>query len=195
MEPDTAARLPLESLPTVVVSRLVRPGHEHDFERWAEGFGQAMAAFPGHVSCRLVPPVAGAQREWIFVFTFDSAASLKAWVESDIRADWLARARAMVVEEGPARVVSGLESLFGLLPPSVAPPPPVWKVAVSVLVGLYPVSLLNAVFLAPRLGGLPLAWRVLVSAVVVVGLMTWVVMPTVTRLLRRWLYPGAGTDS
>jgi hypothetical protein len=93
--------------------------------------------------------------------------------------------------EGPdtGHVISGLEALFGILPPDVAPPPPVWKVAVSVVAGLYPVSLLNALFLAPLLKDLPVALRVLVSVAVVVAGMTWVVMPLVTRLLRFWLYP------
>jgi antibiotic biosynthesis monooxygenase (ABM) superfamily enzyme len=38
--------------------------------------------------------------------------------------------------------------------------------------------------------GLPLVARLAVTTGVTVPLMTWVVMPRVTRLLHRWLYPG-----
>jgi antibiotic biosynthesis monooxygenase (ABM) superfamily enzyme len=175
---------------TVVVSRRVRPGCEEAFQAWAEGFEREMARFPGHVNCQFVPPVGVAQPEWVFVFTFDSPWSLQAWVSSPIRAHWLAQVESLVEGQGQAQVISGLEALFGILPPTVAPPPPVWKVAVSVLVGLYPMSLLNAAFLVPLVQHLPLPVRVLLSVVALVILMTWVVMPLVTRALRPWLYPG-----
>ena len=174
---------------TVVLSRRLLAGHEDAFRRWAAGLEQEMAGFPGHVRCELVPPVGEAQAEWVFVFTFDSPASLQRWLASPERAGWLERLAPMVEGPDTAHVISGLEALFGVLPPDVAPPPPVWKVAVSVLAGLYPVSLLNALFLAPAVKGLPLPVRVLVSAGTVVMAMTWVVMPLVTRLLRPWLYP------
>jgi uncharacterized protein len=40
------------------------------------------------------------------------------------------------------------------------------------------------------LEGLPLVARLGITTAIAVPLMTWVVMPRVTRLLRRWLYPG-----
>ena len=175
---------------TVVVSRKVRPGFEDAFRAWADGFGREMSRFPGHVRCQLVPPVGETHPEWVFVFTFDSPKSLQAWVSSKTRTEWLARAEPMVEGQEQAQVISGLETLFGILPPTVAPPPPVWKVAVSVMIGLYPASVLNAMFLAPLLKDLPLPARVLVSVAVVVMVMTWGVMPMVTRMLRFWLYPG-----
>jgi antibiotic biosynthesis monooxygenase (ABM) superfamily enzyme len=41
---------------------------------------------------------------------------------------------------------------------------------------------------SPLLGPLPLVPRLAVMTLVTVSLMTWVVMPHVTALLRRWLY-------
>ena len=41
----------------------------------------------------------------------------------------------------------------------------------------------------PLLEGLPLAVRLALTTALAVPLMTWVVMPRVTRLLRGWLYP------
>jgi uncharacterized protein len=44
--------------------------------------------------------------------------------------------------------------------------------------------------LTPLIRTLPLVVRLGITTLATVPLMTWVVMPRVTRLLRRWLYPG-----
>jgi hypothetical protein len=45
--------------------------------------------------------------------------------------------------------------------------------------------------LEPLVEGLPLALRLGITTALAVPLMTWVLMPRVTRLLRGWLYPGS----
>ena len=175
---------------TAILARRVRPGQEPAFQAWGRAFGEAMAAFPGFRDCRLVPPIAGGQAEWVFVVTFDGSGTLRAWLDSEVRRTWLARAEPLVEESGPLQVVSGLEALFGLLSPSVARPPAVWKLAAVTLVALYPVALLNGWAIAPRLQGLPLPVRALVASVVTVAVMTWGIMPLATRAFRHWLYPS-----
>lgn len=177
---------------TVVLSRRIRAGHEQAFADWLKGFDQAMAGFPGFMKGEVIPPVEGAQPEWVFVYTFDSGVNLRNWLESDTRHQWLAKAEPYVESQGPAQLISGLEQLFGLVPPSVAPPPPVWKVACSVMMGLLPLTYLNMAVIGPAIKNWPLLPRGLFSATLMVVLMTWVVMPAVTRLLKPWLYPGIG---
>jgi uncharacterized protein len=41
----------------------------------------------------------------------------------------------------------------------------------------------------PRLAELPMAVRLAITTALTVSLMTWVVMPRVTRLVGGWLYP------
>lgn len=175
---------------TVVLSRRIKAGKEAEFRAWIADFNGVMATYPGHLSGQVVPPVEGAQAEWVFVYTFDTPQNLRAWLESEDRHQWLEKAEPLVASQGPAQLISGLEQLFGLLPPDVAPPPPVWKVAVSVMAGLFPLTLFNMVFLAPLTWSWPLVPKALFTATLMVILMTWVVMPGVTRLLKPWLYPG-----
>jgi len=54
---------------------------------------------------------------------------------------------------------------------------------------IFPLITLVVVASAPLLGPLPLVVRLAVTTGATVPLMTWVVMPRVTRLLHRWLYP------
>ena len=55
--------------------------------------------------------------------------------------------------------------------------------------GAYPLVVVLSAFVLPRVEGWPLLARAALVPVVVLSLMTYVVMPRLTRLLRRWLYP------
>jgi antibiotic biosynthesis monooxygenase (ABM) superfamily enzyme len=175
--------------PTAVLSRRVRPGQEEVFRHWAEAFTEVLAATPGCSSCQVLPPVEGGHPEWVFVSVFQDHAALKAWIGSPTRAEWLERAGPLVEDAGELRVISGLEALFGLLPPSQARPPAVWKLALVTLAGLYPTVILSWLLVAPRLQPLPFPLRALASATFTVVVMTWGVMPLVTRAFRPWLFP------
>jgi uncharacterized protein len=62
--------------------------------------------------------------------------------------------------------------------------------AVLTWVSIFPLITLVVVGAAPLIGPLPLVPRLAVTTLATVCLMTWVVMPRVTRLLHRWLYPS-----
>ncbi|MFF2964025.1 hypothetical protein ACFVT1_35180 [Streptomyces sp. NPDC057963] len=56
--------------------------------------------------------------------------------------------------------------------------------AISATLAIYPISVLGSLFLIPRLAALPLLLSSAIVACVVNVLMTYVAMPTVSRLLR-----------
>ena len=60
--------------------------------------------------------------------------------------------------------------------------------AVATLVGVYPTSLLLSLTLGKIVHSWPLFARSLIIAGCMVALLTWVVMPNVTKLLRKWLH-------
>lgn len=62
--------------------------------------------------------------------------------------------------------------------------PPRWKVAVLTWVGIYPLITTLLWVLGPVLGGLPLPAVTLALTIVLVSLMTFVVMPALTRAFR-----------
>jgi antibiotic biosynthesis monooxygenase (ABM) superfamily enzyme len=175
---------------TVVVSRRARPGSEAAMEDWLRGVSAAAVRFPGHLGVEVFRPHPPDQPDHVLVFRFDTPAHLKAWTTSAVRREWLARAEP--ITEGPARgqVVTGLETWFTLPGRQPAAPPPRWKMALVTGSVIY--LLVNALTLTitPRLATLPLAVRSLVIVAIIVSLMTWVVMPQITRLLGHWLYQG-----
>jgi antibiotic biosynthesis monooxygenase (ABM) superfamily enzyme len=92
---------------------------------------------------------------------------------------------------GPMRTqfLTGLENWFTLPGRSGTPPPPPYKMALVTWTTIFPLITLVVVVLGPVLDGLALVPRLAITTAVTVPVMTWLVMPRVTRLLRRWLYP------
>ncbi|HSK25611.1 MAG TPA: antibiotic biosynthesis monooxygenase [Jiangellales bacterium] len=173
---------------TVTVARQVTPGLETEFETWVEGILRAAGGFDGFLGGALLrPPEAGG--EWHVVYRFRDDDSLHRWEASPQRAGWLAAAENLVDDERTA-AVSGLETWFEL-PGRTAPAPPRWKMALVTFAAVYPLALLINVLLVPHTTGWPTLLRPVVFAGILVPVMTWVVMPRLTRWLRRWLYPGS----
>jgi antibiotic biosynthesis monooxygenase (ABM) superfamily enzyme len=173
---------------TTTVSRRVRPGHEAAYEQFLAGISGAARAFPGYLGVEVFRPAPGGD-EYRIIYRFDSAAHLRAWQNSAEHAAWLARAEPHVAGPIRTQVLTGLESWFTLPTQPGAPPPPPYKMALVTWATIFPLITLLVVATAPLLGSLPLVARLAVTTGVTVPLMTWVVMPRVTRLLHPWLYP------
>jgi uncharacterized protein len=174
---------------TTTVTRRIKPGHEAAYEGFLAGISGAASAFPGYLGVEVFRPTGGQGGEYRTVYRFDSVVHLHAWVESAERAAWLQRADPHVAGPMRTQVLTGLEGWFTLPTQPGAPPPPPYKMALVTWVTIFPLITLVVVASAPLLGGLPLVVRLAVTTGVTVPLMTWVVMPRVTRLLHRWLYP------
>jgi hypothetical protein len=171
---------------TVTVARRVAPGCERDFEDWYDGIIGAASRFPGFLGAGILRPHAMGG-EWHVVYRFADAEDLRRWEASPERAQWLVRAERFAEETGVHRV-SGLETWFAM-PGRTAPAPPRWKMFLVTLAAIVPLVLLMNVLVLPVLSGWPMLARVLVFSGTLTGLMTWVVMPRMTRLFRRFLYP------
>jgi uncharacterized protein len=168
---------------TVTVARHVAPGREADFATWSDELTAAASAFPGFLGAGMLRP-SRVGDPWHVVFRFDSAAHLQEWEDSAERAAVLARGEELVHATDVQRV-TGLETWFAL-PGRTAPAPPKWKMFTVSLCGIYALQLAANAVLTPA--ALPQPVRVLLVAVAVTALMTWLVMPRAARLLQNWLY-------
>jgi antibiotic biosynthesis monooxygenase (ABM) superfamily enzyme len=187
---SAGARPAADELPvTVLYSRRVKPGRKADFEAWAHGIVAASRQFPGHLSASVLDDPDS--REYHVLFSFADRRSLREWLDSDERRWWLARVGELVEADQGLQQLTGLETWFKL-PGSKVPtmkPPPRWKMWLVSMVAVYPLVLAFQVLVVPRMAGLPLPLRALAFPLVLLTLMTFVVMPVVTRVLRRWLGP------
>jgi antibiotic biosynthesis monooxygenase (ABM) superfamily enzyme len=173
---------------TTAVTRRVRPGHEAAYEEFLEGIIAAASRYPGYLGVEVFRPSAGGD-EYRIVYRFGDPADLQRWLDADEHAAWLERAEPHVI--GPMRTsfLTGLESWFTLPDRPGAPPPPPYKMALLTWVTIFPVLTLVVLALEPISTGLALVPRLALTTAVTVPLMTWLVMPRVTRALRGWLFP------
>lgn len=171
------------------MTRRVRPGHEPFYEQFLEGIIAAASEFPGHLGVEVFRPQSATAGEYRTVYRFDNAEHLRAWLDSEVHAAWLGRAEPHVI--GPMRTsfVTGLESWF-TLPGARGTPPPPYKMALLTWITIFPLITAIVAITGPLLEELPMVLRLGITTALAVPLMTWVVMPRVTRLLRAWLYPA-----
>ncbi len=173
---------------TAVASRRVKPGKEQEFEEWVSGILGAAAEFPGYLGSNVVRPGDPDDDEFQVLFKFDRASNLQRWEKSDERRAWLRRVRPLIHEEN-VRVLTGLETWFTLPSRPGEPAPPRYKMAVVTWIAVFPLATGIFALTHPLLGGLPTVLRTLVFTIVMVTLMTYVIMPRMTRLFSFWLYP------
>jgi antibiotic biosynthesis monooxygenase (ABM) superfamily enzyme len=86
------------------------------------------------------------------------------------------------------RFLTGLESWFTLPDRPGTPPPPPYKMAVLTWITIFPLITVVVLALDPLLDQLTLIPRLAVTTAATVPIMTWLVMPRMTRLFHRWLF-------
>jgi uncharacterized protein len=174
---------------TAVASRRVKRGREREFEEWTSGILAAANEFPGYLGSEVLRPGdAPGDDEYRIVFRFDQESNLRAWEESEERHSWLREAEPLIHEE-KVHVLTGLETWFTLPWKAGEPSPPRYKMALVTWIAVFP--LITAIFalFGPLLSQLPTLLRTLILTAVMVSLMTYVIMPRLTRLFSFWLYP------
>lgn len=180
---------------TVLVTRRVKPGHEAGLEKTMGQMMAAAQAFEGHLGAQLIRPedeLDGEAGLYHVVFAFDHAQHLKAWQSSPARALGLAAVAPHIEGAGHVRQMTGLEHWFAPATSRPVPHPPRWKVAVVTWLGICPTVFMLFLLLGQLLAPWPLLPRVMLLTALVVLIMTWLVAPQLSRLLRPWLYAGTG---
>lgn len=178
---------------TVSITRRVDPQHADQMIAWVRAGSALAERFPGFLGTGWVRPSTDSV-EWHMLYRFDSEESLAAWEASDQRSWWLGSAQG-IVGESHKELRTGIEGWFDppherdvmdLRPMPQAPPR--WKQAVMIWVAFFPLSLAISALLGLVAPGLTLVLRVLVSTVVMTPIMTYVVLPQLTRRLEWWLH-------
>jgi uncharacterized protein len=180
----------VEDPPVAVnVTRRIKPGRVGEFEGWVSGITDAISRFPGYLGAEVLKPGDPSGTEYHIIFKFERLSDLQRWEDSDERRDWCERVESFQEGQAQRHVVTGLERWFVLPPSSDAPPPPRYKLVAITWLAIYPLITAVYFFFGEPLQRLPLGIRTLVVTGIVVPAMIYLVMPILTPLFERWLYP------
>jgi uncharacterized protein len=179
---------------TVVVTRRVKPGREPDYEAWLQRLQAEARALPGYLGVTTQRPAAGGPREYVSAIRFATLADLRAFEGSELRARHLALVADLVEADAVWERMTGLEFWFTPPPGTVVAQPSRPRMALVMIVVVFGLvlsigSLVNA---AAAMLPLPVPYplRLLLTITLEVLLMTYWLMPQITRRLARWIYPS-----
>jgi uncharacterized protein len=190
VEPIPTQPSPELAEPVTAIARWqIAPEQTPEFEAWVAGIFQESSHHAGYLGTVVIrPPVSGGKRqEWTLVFRFDNYEHLRLWEASPARRAWLARASAFKRTESTFHEVDGLDFWF-TLPDASAKSPPRWKIALVTCLALYPLVNTLGWIVTLVVGRLPPLLATAITLPIATLLMTYLIMPQLTRLLARWLY-------
>jgi uncharacterized protein len=169
----------------VAITRRIKPGCEQEFQTaLKEFFARSLGESGVHGAAMLVPPPGSSLSEYGIIRTFASAAERDAFYTSPLYVEWKNRIAPISESDPQIRQLHGLEAFFRQGEPS---PPPRWKMAIATYLGVVPVIMTLALTLGPLIRSWNFVLNNLVFNACVVALLTWVVMPLITRALHTWL--------
>jgi antibiotic biosynthesis monooxygenase (ABM) superfamily enzyme len=170
----------------VIVTK-VKPGREEAYRQWETKIQQAQSKFPGYRGSYVQPPIAG-ELGWTTLMRFDSAEQLDRWLKSSERAALLREVEPLIDYAHLQRMETSFPGWFPT-DPKTGQGPPNWKAAMLVLLGLFPIVMLEARFLSPRLASLNSSFAMFIGNTISVALTTWLTMPLFIKGLGWWLFP------
>ncbi|MBD2257986.1 antibiotic biosynthesis monooxygenase [Pseudanabaena sp. FACHB-2040] len=173
---------------TAVISHIVRPGREEGYEKWFHGIATEARKFKGHLGVTAIRPHDHAHPEYAVILRFDHYNNLKKWLESDVRHDWIERLQPLIEKSETIQTLTGLETWFSLPNKLLRTPPPRYKMALVTWLAVFTTLAILSRLLAPLLSRLPVLLNQLITTGLVVALLTYLIMPRLTRLFRKWLY-------
>lgn len=172
---------------TVTVARRVRPGREREFEEWADRLTEAASHFDGFLGAGRLRPSTG--EEFHVIYRFASPEQLQVWLRSATRAELLTEGEQLMETVAETRV-TGMETWFALPGRDGVAAPPKWKMFLVAGVVIYLLQVLEYSIFGVFVYDWPLMLRLLLMSFPVTAVMTWIVMPQASVLLRKWLYPS-----
>jgi antibiotic biosynthesis monooxygenase (ABM) superfamily enzyme len=180
---------------TVAITRHLPPGHEPEMMSWLNAGITLAERFPGFLGAGWVRTETDSE-EWHMLYRFADQQALDAWEHSPQRQWWRSSAAGLGVVEARVEKRTGIEGWFDVPQSTVlesggaAPvpsPPPRWKQACTIFVVFFPLSVLANWAGREVADDWPLVLRVLATVLVMTPLMTYVLLPWITRRLQWWL--------
>ncbi|NIC05941.1 antibiotic biosynthesis monooxygenase [Billgrantia bachuensis] len=175
---------------TIRIHHRVRPETMDRYETWLRQIIEAAGRFPGHQGVHILRPPEG-HHDYEIAVRFASDADARRWRESHERHELMGAIQPDLQQDERVEIVSGIDYWF--TPPTPASRQPTrWKQWLVTTAVIWPLTMIVPLLWLPLFGLLPAldTWGIrhgLVAATIV-GLVVYVIMPRVVKLVAPWLF-------
>lgn len=182
---------------TTIVRVTPKAGFEKQTFDWFHSMTETASHFSGHLgseifgSCdRAIP------NEIINIFYFDNYENLVRWERSEERKKQMENGAVFFEQTKATQQLTGLEYWFAKEGSPIKKVPAKWKMLAITIATIF--TLLNTIvplFQRSMLAmNLPEVLSSLFSVILLVGIMTYGIMPLLTRILAPWLFAGSSAS-
>jgi antibiotic biosynthesis monooxygenase (ABM) superfamily enzyme len=181
----------------VIVRRIATKDRIKEFEDWVSGISKEMSRQEGSMGTEVIRPIDRESKpEYVIIFRFNNYENLRKWENSAIRNEWLRKGRELVVADPDVQKLTGFEFWFNPyykkssdLIPVISPPPRYKMVIVTIpVISLLLLTLVPQIHFVTEMLFIPYSIRFVIAITITVLLMTYLIMPLLTKLLRPWLF-------
>jgi antibiotic biosynthesis monooxygenase (ABM) superfamily enzyme len=175
----------------MVLERRAKAGSESSFKQWIKDLLElATRSSRLQGSSVLTTP----QGEYVVLLRFASQGDLDSWQASPDVVELLRRGEQLATASDQLPIVrTGFETWFTLPGlPAPASVPPRWKMALVTWLALLPQVVLLT-FIIPK--AVPPLVAMAISTAIPTVMLTWVIMPGLTKALYRWLYETTSSSA
>jgi len=186
---------------TVIIKRFVKRNKIKEFEEWLSGISKDVLKQEGSMGIDIIRPNAEDENnksklEYVIVFKFNNYDNLSQWEKSSIRDDWFQKGRKIVEAVPDVQKFTGLEFWFtpyfkvksSSMSPLSAPPRYKMVIVTIPVLSILLMSLVPQIQILTEMLSIPFPIRLIIAITITVLLMTYVIMPILTKILKSWLF-------
>jgi uncharacterized protein len=181
---------------TVIVKRIAKNDKIKEFEEWLSGISKEVSKQEGNMGIDIIRPTDKSKLEYVIIFRFNNYDSLTKWEKSTKRNEWLQKGRKLVEADPDVQKLTGLEFWFtpyfkdesyAMIPLN---PPPRYKMVIVTIpvISIMLMTLVPQIHILTEMLSIPFPVRFVIALTITVLLMTYVIMPLLTKLLKFWLF-------
>jgi uncharacterized protein len=175
---------------TVVVTRKVKRGRESEYEDWLRRLLEESKSMKGYLGATIQKPAPGST-EYTSIFRFDTVDNLRRFEESELRSKYLREVVDYVEEDAIWKKITGLEFWFSPPKGTIIPQPSRFRMALVMIAVVFGLVISIGQIVGIVAAEVPSYVRLFVTISIEISLMTYVLMPRITRLLAEWIYPSS----
>jgi antibiotic biosynthesis monooxygenase (ABM) superfamily enzyme len=174
---------------TVVVTRKVKRGRESEYEDWLRRLLDESKSLKGYLGATIQKPAPGST-EYTSIFRFDTVDNLRKFEESELRSRYLREVVDYVETDAIWKKFTGLEFWFSPPKGTLIPQPSRFRMALVMILVVYGLVISIGQLVSTLVGDIiPSYVRLFVTISIEIFLMTFVLMPRLTKSLAKWIYP------